>query len=670
MTATLSPVLTAALEYARRGWYVLPCRIDGIAPNGKKIVVAVKQWQTVSSVDPGVIMAWFAPGSPWTGVAIDTGKSGLVVVDLDTTFGHDGLGDWAALGGTVASYAVRTPTGGLHLYFRADPARPVKGGAKDIAPGIDTRGTTGFVFAPPTSYVAGTYAETSANDWANLTLVPDIVAERAADRKRSGTSPLTGPMKVSTPPPVPGLATLSLPNVAGRFPRDEANRRIRDALDVVRGTPHGQGFNNALARASRELGSWVGGGHLTRDEAAMLLSWAVTQVFPGGPDGDDATTMDAGLDAGAASPFVVFTPAAQAVIDSSGAVDDDAFELEVTRQYVRLKALEEARNRLAAEKATGDGDGRVDWDLMDQPLPPVDWMVPGVLAAGRSYSLVGGAKAGKSTTARHLAVAAAEAGHGVLYLDRENTWQGDWLPQLKGMGVSKDIQRHLDVRCFPAIPPLDTEAGGEQLLSWVKATGARVVFIDMIMRFLAGPENDSDTISSFDRHTGQRLKAIGVTVIRLDHTGHEETGRARGTSGKAGDVDVQFILTRSGPVVSLDPGRISRHADQRTTVRLWVQDGRLVPYDDTEQVETQPDVLLVDLMQKMLDQGEVTLKTGQKTVITRLRERGQPVRQEHGVIAWREVLRANGAVMPEIHKKRPGPGDFTHLAVTREDDSG
>lgn len=319
MTATVTPLLDAALEYARRGWYVIPCRIEGVDQNDKKITKLPKGWQHVGSLDLGVIQGWFGPGAGgyWTSIGIDTGRSGLVVVDLDATHGKEGINAWAALGGVMASYTVATPTGGIHLYFRADPERPVKASADEIAPGVDTRGTTGFVFAPPSTYVKGTYAETSFADWENLSLVPDIVAMRVPDRKRGPASPPTGVHEAAGPAPVPGMATLRLPAGTPRYPAAEANRRITAALDIVRNTPEGGGFNHRLNDAAFELGHWVSGGHLSPGEAESLLSYVVTQVFPLGPDGDDLATIDSGLGAGMATPYATFTPAAQAVLDSS-----------------------------------------------------------------------------------------------------------------------------------------------------------------------------------------------------------------------------------------------------------------------------------------------------------------------------------------------------------------
>jgi len=252
-------------------------------------------------------------------------------------------------------------------------------------------------------------------------------------------------------------------------------------------------------------------------------------------------------------------------------------------------------------------------------------------------------------------VRAAEAGIRVLYLDRENTWDGDWVPQLQGMGVGKSISQFLDVRCFPAIPPLDTEAGGLALLEWVQESGVRIVAIDMLMRFLSGKENDSDSFNAFDRYTGQKLKAIGVTVIRLDHSGHEGE-RARGSSAKSGDVDVQFMLTRNGSQITLDPKGVTRKADQRGAVTLMVRDGRLLPVDDSHEVLTTevPEESLQRHLGMLLDQGTITLKSSGATVLRMLQERGQAPRKAEFYVQWKLFLAARGdGVAADVTQDRP-----------------
>lgn len=141
----------AALDYANSGIYVFPLRLY-VRGDGKKGLSPIAAWHDVSTNDIAKILDWFSVGGAWrgTGVAIDTGKSGLTVIDLDVTEGKDGIAAWEREN-TPSPMQVITPTGGRHHYFRADPSRPVTVHNRgEVADGIDVRGQGGLVIAPPT----------------------------------------------------------------------------------------------------------------------------------------------------------------------------------------------------------------------------------------------------------------------------------------------------------------------------------------------------------------------------------------------------------------------------------------------------------------------------------------------------------------------------------------
>lgn len=77
--------LSAALLYAKAGWYVVPVKHDTKAPT-----VLGKGWQHQSSRDPEVIASWFAGTNHALGLHV--GRSGAVVFDVDApTLMHDDL---------------------------------------------------------------------------------------------------------------------------------------------------------------------------------------------------------------------------------------------------------------------------------------------------------------------------------------------------------------------------------------------------------------------------------------------------------------------------------------------------------------------------------------------------------------------------------------------------
>ncbi|WP_438486938.1 bifunctional DNA primase/polymerase [Streptomyces sp. S186] len=118
-----------------------------------------------AATDPFTIRRMFA-AAPWaTGYGIACGRAPhhLVGIDLDTRHGADGPtalrliaeAHGFALPPTVT---VLTPSGGRHLWFTGPPAPPVPNSAGRLAPGIDVRGTGGYLVGPGSLTVHGRYA--------------------------------------------------------------------------------------------------------------------------------------------------------------------------------------------------------------------------------------------------------------------------------------------------------------------------------------------------------------------------------------------------------------------------------------------------------------------------------------------------------------------------------
>ena len=140
--------LEAALDYARRrGWAIFPASADG------RKHPFVNAWQKVATKDAGQLRAWWRKW-PNAVPALPTGKtSGLVVFDIDVkkarANGFDTLADLglAILPDTPMSH---TSSGGLHVFFSTHPMVDVRNsiGKAGLGPGLDVRGTGGFVVLP------------------------------------------------------------------------------------------------------------------------------------------------------------------------------------------------------------------------------------------------------------------------------------------------------------------------------------------------------------------------------------------------------------------------------------------------------------------------------------------------------------------------------------------
>ena len=133
--------LTAALEYANRGWPVL-----ALTPNAK-IPVSDQTLQPngslSASVDPEHIKALFNT-YPLANVGIATGeRSGLTVLDLD---GKEAAEALAEAGLTCpTTFTIKTPRG-YHRYLQYDPNLKQTAGLLEK---LDVRNEGGYVVAPP-----------------------------------------------------------------------------------------------------------------------------------------------------------------------------------------------------------------------------------------------------------------------------------------------------------------------------------------------------------------------------------------------------------------------------------------------------------------------------------------------------------------------------------------
>lgn len=183
--------LDAALDLARRGFRVFPCDENGKTP-------AIDKWPERATTDEVQIRAWWCdPVMNWEqpyNPAIATG-AGLLVVDLDTKRGKDGVKAWATLEDLEepigATLRVKTPSGGEHIYLRVD--QPYGNTAKKLAEGIDTRCDGGYVLAPGAEIDGKAYEiieDRAQNDLpaAPAWLTATLAAPRAQDGKELVTA--------------------------------------------------------------------------------------------------------------------------------------------------------------------------------------------------------------------------------------------------------------------------------------------------------------------------------------------------------------------------------------------------------------------------------------------------------------------------------------------------
>ena len=144
----------AAEAYAALGWQVIP-----IAPGRKH--PQMPAWQTAATDDLATIRNWWTGLYQGHGVGVLTGeRSGLWVLDVDIADGKPGDDNLTALtqryGPLPITVEAETGTGGGHLLYTWDPARPITNGhAANLPPGLDIRGEGGQVVVAPTIHPCG-----------------------------------------------------------------------------------------------------------------------------------------------------------------------------------------------------------------------------------------------------------------------------------------------------------------------------------------------------------------------------------------------------------------------------------------------------------------------------------------------------------------------------------
>ncbi|MFG1795811.1 bifunctional DNA primase/polymerase [Nocardia sp. NPDC049149] len=250
-----NPLLDAALQAADRGWHVFPLR-----PNAKTPALR-GSWLSHATTDPGQIRDWWST-RPYRNIGIATGRSGLLVIDIDEQVGTPTasvdasqlLAPLAAVAGdfsNLRTFAVRTPSGGAHFYYHA-PSTPELGcSVGRIGPLIDSRGRGGYVVGAGSRTKLGNYRIIDSRPVAELpsTLVDLLVPP---------------PPPLLTPNSSPGHPSAYLASIVA----DEARR-------VANPAPHTR--NVTLFRAAVVLGRLIAAGELDEQQVRATLTAAATK---------------------------------------------------------------------------------------------------------------------------------------------------------------------------------------------------------------------------------------------------------------------------------------------------------------------------------------------------------------------------------------------------------
>jgi hypothetical protein len=516
--------VNAAPDCARWGWPVFP--VHGVRPDGRCTCGSPtcenvgkhpreSGWQKAATTEEGKIRAWSEKYAV-TNWGMPTGcASGVDVLDEDPRHGGDATirSFEEANGPLPETVRVLTQSGGVHRWFRHDPAHPVKNGKGVLGPGVDVRGDGGFVVVPPS--VGATGRAYSFDLAAHPNDVPLADWTEPLLRRVNGAS-AAGSVK----PPL---------DVAGIFAGVPEGEREGKLVSLV----------GKLRRADVPLEVALG---LVLEAASRCIP-----PFPPQAAEERVRRLYATYPAGS-----VQEPPKPAY---DGPEEPD---------WLRDEALPLTDDQLAAVRiAASMRDAKptrtakfIDlYDLIAKPADPIPWQVEGYMSRGESVTLGGEWGSGKSLTALDLAISLAcgtpwmdhvpiiGGPYRVIYLDEEN---GRALAErrirqlLKGRALSpeavRDLALHYTTRNGIA---LSDPTWYDWLARQIEERKATHLFLDSLIRFSRVDENSNSEIARFFGECIQPLMSrYDLSVCLLDHLGKPSRDRTdaghrlRGASDK------------------------------------------------------------------------------------------------------------------------------------------
>lgn len=284
-----------------------------------------------ATCDPDRIAQWWGT-HPDFGVGVSCGPAGLVVIDIDDhqqslpersrllpgidvpdqvdltglANGFHTLAVLAALRGAPdpatdeSTLRVRTPSGGLHVWYRVSDTRQWQcstgsSNGRALAWQVDVRAHGGYIVAPGTTTGTGTYTALGATR-----LPAPLPAWLARELDRTGHLP---EVRLPGPRSVPSRALHAV--IAAGGGRARTAGALSSVLAEVTGcavVPEGAGFSEKMNRASYTAGGLVAAGHLTHEEAERILRSAAAVARPG-QDRRAGQIIRSGMSAGLRQPL-------------------------------------------------------------------------------------------------------------------------------------------------------------------------------------------------------------------------------------------------------------------------------------------------------------------------------------------------------------------------------
>jgi len=514
----MTPLHAAAQEFASAGIPVFPCEEGGKRPttaNGFKD----------ATTDLAQIDAWWSE-NPNYNIATCPHDSGWCVVDIEA----EGEEAWAlatADKAVPATYEVRTPRGGRHLYFEGELPPTVQ----KLATKVDTRGVGSYVLVAPSAVNGKHYEVIEDRD---IAAVPDWIVHVC--RSRSVETAAADDRR-------------DTPTAIAR-----ARALLRDCVARGQVAREGEGGDNrtyALACETINLG-------LSAEAAHSLICeiWNPHCVPPWDEDELWVKVSNASAYAQNEAGAWAVPPAAEVF----GAALDQ----------LAASQPPEKRSRFHLE----------DEDEQDTGVDP-EWVIKDLIQEASTVMLVGPSGSGKSFIALDMALGiaanvetfgampkpgpaiyAALEGKTNIKRARRRAWK-------IARGVTAPVEDFF-VTTAPMIAlEGEMQEFGDEIAKRCAGKAPRIIILDTIAKCMAGlNENDAGDAGKFIRFCDSLVEAFQCVVVAIHHTGKDDSRGARGSSAFFAGFDTVLEVRSVGATKAMEVA-IRKHKDAEEREQPW-----------------------------------------------------------------------------------------------------
>ena len=262
----------AALAHAKNGFYVIP-----LVENSKRPLIS--DWQNRATTNPLQIDSWWTE-HPNANIGIACEVSNLIVIDLDTSKGAVPSSPWDQLGvkngedvfreickkagdaQLFATYSVKTPSGGKHLYFYDQNIAIKQGAEVNGWWRVDTRSKGGYIVAEGSRLINSLSGVTDHYQ----SIGSHSVVLNFPAWLRDELSPKAIKENFVASSSIPDSSVSSNPIFSSEF----AEQVLSERCTLIRNTPEGR-RNQSLIKHATYIGKIIGMGSLDEKFASESL---------------------------------------------------------------------------------------------------------------------------------------------------------------------------------------------------------------------------------------------------------------------------------------------------------------------------------------------------------------------------------------------------------------